>query len=796
MTGGAVTGDGTFGERLRRDRLTAGLTQEELAERSGLSVRTIGDLERGRGQPRMSTLRRLTDALSQPTGDQPAAPASLPRELPASPALFVGRSRELATLDEFCAGTPTATIISAIGGTAGVGKTALALRWAHEHAPRFPDGQLYVDLRGYDPGPPVSAQEALSGFLRSLGVRGQDVPPNLAECAARYRSLLAGRRVLVLLDNARDVEQVRPLLPGAVGCVTLVTSRDALAGLVARDGARRLDLELLAPPEAISLLRALIGVRALADPSAVEALARQCAGLPLALRVAAELVCARRAVPLATLADELADRHRMLDLLDAGGDQRTAVRAVFSWSYQHLGLACAQSFRLLGLHPGTEFEPYGLAALTGGTVERASQVLIDLSRAHLVEPAGEATYAMHDLLRAYAAEQAATAETGLVRQEAMTRLFDFYLGTTAMAMDILFPIEEARAASARKPVVPVPVTDTGSARRWLAANLTTLVRVVGTAADQGWTDHAISLADVMFRYLEAGNHLSEIVTVFGHAERAATQAGDRRAQAQALNNLCLTHLRQGDYQQARTLLGRSLELYLQSEDVTGQAYALGNLGIIEYIEGNYEQALTSQHLALARYRQTDGQLGEARTLTNIGLVELRLEEFEQAAGYFQRSLELGRRIGAQLTQGLALAGLGSARLGQGSYEAADRCLDDALALLREVGDQAGEAEALSMLGALRCAQNRPARALLLQRESLALYRKIGDPAGQALALNGMAQALLATGDLPQAKASATAALALANRVGDKHEQARSQEYLARLGSGISSAAVVQSATST
>jgi tetratricopeptide (TPR) repeat protein len=588
--------------------------------------------------------------------------------------------------------------------------------------------------------------------------------------------------MLVLLDNVRDVEQVRPLLPGAVGCTTRVTSRDALAGLVARDGARRLDLELLAPEEAISLLAALIGERAHSDPVALAALARQCAGLPLALRVAAELVCARRAVPLATLVDELADRHRMLDLLDAGGDQRTAVRAVFSWSYQHLGPASAQSFRLLGLHPGTEFEPYGLAALAGGTVERASQVLIDLSRAHLIEPAGEATYAMHDLLRAYAAEQAATAEPNAARQEAMTRLLDFYLGTTAIAMDILIPIEEARAASAPKPVVPVPVTDTGSARRWLAANLTTLVRVVGTATDQGWSAHAIRLAEVMFRYLEAGSHLSEIVTVYGHAERAATQAGDQRAQAQALNNLCLVHLRQADYQRARTLLDRSLELYIQSEDATGQAYAHGNLGIIEYIEGNYEQALASQQLALARYGQTDGHLGEARTLTNIGLVELRRGEFEQAAGCFQRSAELGRRIGVQITEALALAGLGSARLGQGSFEAADRCLDEALALFREVGHQAGEAEALSTLGALRCAQNRPARALLLQRESLALYQKIGDPAGQAHALNGMAQALLATGDLPQAQASATTALALASRVGDKYEQTVARVYLAGLNS--------------
>ena len=260
---------------------------------------------------------------------------------------FAGRDSELAALtgllDRAGEQAPGAVVISAIGGTAGVGKTALAVHWAHQVAARFPDGQLYVNLRGYDPDQPMPAADALAGFLRALGVPGQDIPAEASERAARYRSLLAGRRMLVVLDNARQAEQVRPLLPGSPGCVTVVTSRDSLAGLVARDGAIRLDLDLLPPLGGGRPAAALIGARVDADPAAADALAARCARLPLALRVAAELAAARPAASLAELAGELADQQRRLDLLDAGGDPRTGVRAVFSWSYRHLDADAART---------------------------------------------------------------------------------------------------------------------------------------------------------------------------------------------------------------------------------------------------------------------------------------------------------------------------------------------------------------------------------------------------------------------------------------------------------------------
>lgn len=258
-----------------------------------------------------------------------------------------------------------AAVITAVSGTAGVGKTALAVHWAHQVAERFPDGQLYVNLRGYDLAKPMTANEALGGFLRALGVADRDIPADTAERAARFRSLLAGRRMLLLLDNASEGEQVRPLLPGNPACVTLVTSRSALTGLVARDGAVRLDLDLLPMGEAVDLLRTLIGPRAQAEPGLVEVLAKRCAGLPLALRVAAELAITRPAVPLADLIAELADERRRLDLLEAGGDPRTALRAVFSWSCHQLDPGPLRVFRLAGLHPGSDIDAYEVAALAG-----------------------------------------------------------------------------------------------------------------------------------------------------------------------------------------------------------------------------------------------------------------------------------------------------------------------------------------------------------------------------------------------------------------------------------------------
>jgi DNA-binding SARP family transcriptional activator len=337
-----------------------------------------------------------------------------PRELPTDVPAFTGRVAELAELDRLLgppaiAASPSrasAAVISVVSGTAGAGKTALAIHWAHRAAGQFPDGQLYVNLRGYDPATPMTAADALAGFLGALGVPSQDIPPDEGRRAARYRSLLADQRMLVVLDNASRADQVRPLLPGTPGCAVVVTSRDALAGLVARDGAARLELDLLPRDDAVALLTKLMGEQAHTDPDATVELARQCARLPLALRVAAELAAARPRVPLRDLVADLADERRRLDLLDVAGDPRSAVRAVFSWSTGQLSDESARMFRLLGLHLGPDISVPAAASLAAIADAEARRLLAELARAHLIVEHVPGRYALHDLLRAYAAEQA------------------------------------------------------------------------------------------------------------------------------------------------------------------------------------------------------------------------------------------------------------------------------------------------------------------------------------------------------------------------------------------------------
>jgi hypothetical protein len=398
---------------------------DELVRRVGLPRSTVHSYISGTTLPALDVLDTIVIALGASPAEQAAwseawyravdqrrderrAPAGdAPWQAPPDVAQFVGRAGDLRELTTLAAGSARIALVSTVSGVGGVGKSALVARWCHLPAARehFPDGCLYLDLRGFDPAPALEPAEALAAALRSLGVSGGDIPPTESERAARFRTLLDGKRVLLVLDNARDADQVRPLLPGAPPAFTIVTSRGALAGLVARDGARRIALDVLPMPEAVALLRALIGHRVTDDPVAAHALAERCDRLPLALRVAAERVAANPDIPLADLVADF-DRHRGLDPFTTAGDARTTVRSVFSWSYNQLPATAARAFRLLSHHPGPTFDPYALAALLDTELLGGTIALDQLARAHLIEPAGPARWRMHELLRAYATELA------------------------------------------------------------------------------------------------------------------------------------------------------------------------------------------------------------------------------------------------------------------------------------------------------------------------------------------------------------------------------------------------------
>jgi DNA-binding SARP family transcriptional activator/Tfp pilus assembly protein PilF len=715
---------------------------------------------------------------------EPEPQRTVPRELPPTVPGFTGRQTELQALtrllDQSSEQAPEAVVISAIGGTAGVGKTALAVHWSHRAAGRFPDGHLYVNLRGYDPGQPMPAADALAGFLRSLGVPGPDIPPEEGERAARYRSLLAGRRMLVVLDNARSASQVRPLLPGTPACTVLVTSRDTLAGLVARDGAARLHLDMLPLEDAIALLRTLIGARVDTEPGAAAELAAQCCRLPLALRVAADLASARPAASLASLTAEMADLRTRLGLLTAGGDPSTEVRAVFSWSYRHLDAGNARTFRLLGLHPGPDLDPYAAAAMAGATVQQARQALDTLTSAHLIQPAGPGRYSMHDLLRGYARELTSSIDTEEEQRAALTRLFDHYLHAAAAAMDVLLPAERHRRPRIPRPDTPIPpLPDPAAARQWLDAERPALVAVAGHTVAYDWPGHATRLSAILFRYLRSGGHIPEVITVSSHALGAARRTGDRVAEATALNQLGNIDRLQGRYRQAVDHHRQALSLFRAAGDRAGEAHALGNMGIAETELGRYEQAAHHLQAALASYRDIGDRVGEARTLGNLGAIRRMQGRYQEAAGYYGQALGLSRKIGDREGEATTLFRLGYFNLRLGRYQDAAGYLQRALALYQDMVDRDGEADILVRLGEVYLGLGRYDQAARNLEQALAMSREIGDPVLEANALNGLGDVLCRTGDADKAHAHHATALRLASEAGVPLHQARAHSGLAR-----------------
>ncbi|GIE95443.1 ATP-binding protein [Paractinoplanes rishiriensis] len=663
-----------FGQLVGEYRRRAGLTQEELAARTGVSARTIRELEAGRvTAPRQASARRLADGFGldgasrarffraasgaglPPIGAAgPVTPAQLPTEV----AGFTGRAAELDRLDALLAADGRSTaVICAVAGTAGVGKTALAVRWAHRRRKRFPDGQLYLDLRGYDPDRPVDPGEALTRLLSALGVPMDEIPVGLDERAAAYRTRLANRRMLVLLDNAGTVEQARPLLPGAGRCVVLVTSRDSMPGLVAREGAHRLVLDPLPGADATALLRRLVGPRVDTEPAAAAELVSRCAGLPLALRIAAELAAGRPDGSLAALVAELSDRRR-LGLLDPGGDPRSAVTTVFSWSVRALTEPAARTFRLLGLHPGPHFDVHAVAATARLDLAHARRILRELTRAHLIHRVGAERYGIHDLLHAYAAHLATDAgdHTG----PALDRLRRHYLSMATAATDTLYPEQAVRRPRTAPPPPSAPdVTTPDAARAWLDAERASLVATVLQCAAQGRADQAVRLSSTLFRYLQGG-HYTDALTVGECASDAARRAGDPAGEASAQLGIGTVYHRLGRLDEATTRLHRALTLFRDVGDLLGEARALSNLGEVEARHGFYPEAADYQLRALALHEQVGDRSGVAGALTNLGEIRERLGDFSAAAAYQQRALALFREIGEPDGEASALNGLGEA----------------------------------------------------------------------------------------------------------------------------------------
>jgi tetratricopeptide (TPR) repeat protein len=828
-----MSGEGEFGVLLRAYRRSAGLSQQEVAERSGLGIRTVSNLERGRTRwPYPDSVHRLADALelsgppraeflaaagrrlarpAQPraTGTSGAAgpadpvgtphatgaadavrPASahaggkrvVPRLLPAAVPGFAGRRDQLTALSEVLNHPGGTAVITAIGGTAGVGKTALALQWAHQAAQEFPDGQLYVNLRGFDPsGIATRPADAVRVLLDALEIRADQLPHTDEAQLGLYRSLLAGKRMLVLLDNARDTAQVRPLLPGAPTCRVIVTSRSQLTGLAAIEAARPLMLDVLTGAEARELLEQRLGAaRLAADPGAAERIIGACARLPLALSVIAARAAMQPDLSLAEIAADLAGSPS-LDAFADGDDPAADLRAAFSWSLRQLDPAAARFFRLAGLHPGPDFDRYAMAALAGEPAGQAGRLLDALTRACLIQHAGPARYGMHDLLRGYARELADATDGGLEQRAALTRLFDYYLHAAGTAMDMAFPAERGRRPDVPPPPGPGPVPAFASAAdalAWLDAERANLVPVIAHAADHGWPAHATRLADTLFRYLDIGRHYQEATAVHGSACQAARQAGDLPAEATALKHLGAVGLRQRRYQEAADYYQQALAVSRTTADPALHALALDGLGFVEFLQGRWQEAVGHLEQALALNRRAGDRIGEAHSLASLGFIELRQGRYQQATDYLWQSHGLFDELGDQTGVAHALGILGEVELRQGRYADADAHLQQALALCREIGDRSNAADLLAALGVTGLRRGSYADAAGYLRQALALSRDTGDVATQAAVLNGLGEVLLATGRPAEARGQHAAALRAATEVGEKYEQARAHDGLA------------------
>jgi DNA-binding SARP family transcriptional activator/tetratricopeptide (TPR) repeat protein len=713
--------------------------------------------------------------------DRPVAAVNVvPRELPAPIWQFTGRHAELAALADLLEDRPgpraPALVISAIGGTAGVGKTALAVQLAHQVAGLFPDGQLYVNLRGYDPDKPVAPADALAGFLHALGVQGQQIPDRLDDRARLYRSELAGRRVLVLLDNASDSEQVRPLLPGDPGCAAVVTSRDSLGGLVATNGAHRLDLDVLPVDDAVALLQTLIGERVDLDPGAAAELAGLCARLPLALRIAAQQAVSRPAATLRELAAELATGR--LDVLDAGED-RADVRAVFSWSLRQLPDNVASAFALVGLHPGQAFDAYAAAALTGAPVEQARRMLGRLYRASLVQEAGPGRFGMHDLLRAYAREQGAAPATDGQGEQALTRVFDYYLAAATAAMDVLFPAEARQRPRIPPSAAVLPaVSSDADARAWLDAERANLVAAVGHCASHGWPRHATGLAGTLFRYLVNGSHLPEAQAIYGHALHAAREVGDPAAEADALKGLGGVAMMKGRFRDAAGHYQAALAIYCQRGDRAGQARALLNLGTTEEQMHNHQPAADYFREAMAAYADAGDILGAARALAMLAAAEVELARYDEAGEHLRQALPVFRDLNDQVFEAQALERIGELSLRRGQLTQAATSFEHALAIYRNINHPAGVASLLRNLGEVNLRQGKHQQAAAELRQALALYRQIGRQYGEIETLRSLARALHGSGQPAAARAELAAALGLAADTGNTYQEAAAHRDLA------------------
>jgi tetratricopeptide (TPR) repeat protein len=798
----AVPPGRSFAGLLRKLRADAGLTQEELAEAAQLSHRSISDLERGINlTPRKQTMRLLADALHLAGAERAAfeaaarehvrqsvklAPgaigslAAATRTLPHDISSFTGRESELrrvigAASQIVQAGGSVG--IYAVGGMAGIGKTTFAVHVAHLLAERFPDGQIFLPLHGHTQGQqPVDPAEALASLLQTAGVAAQEVPHGLEARARLWRDYLSGKQMLIVLDDAARSDQVRPLLPGTAGSLVLITSRRHLTAL---EDAHTVSLDTLPSAEAAELLVRLAARTDIrASDAAVNAIAHLCGYLPLAIGIIARQLHHHPAWSAAGLASDLAGARDRLKFMRA---ENLSVDVAFDLTYEDLTADQQRMFSYLGLHPGTEIDSYAAAALHGGSLDRAGQLLQDIYDYYLLTEPAHGRYRFHDLIREQARVRGEALSAG-ERDAAIRRLLDYYLHTVVSASHHhprRLPADVPSLSTA-PPTSSPDLAAREDAVSWMVAERLNLHAAAILAGTQNLPFHSIGIAAAMHGFMRTGGHWDQAVALHGIAVTAARRTGNRHTEAGALADLGDAQYLVTDYPAATESLSRALELYREVRDQLGEAGVHSTLGVIQHSTGKAEESAASHERSLNLYRRLGHTLGEATALNRRGGLQWPPGDKRGAIAAQEQALALYRAIGHSFGEASALGALGGLLVSVGDYPAAKVILSGARDLHHDLGNPTGEANALRNLGIVQLADGDYNAAAADLNQALAMYRNLGSRLGEAWALAAIGTLRCRLGNYADAAASLHQALAITQHLGRPLDQAQVLNSLGQL----------------